>query len=68
MPEPCKPHIMTMQGGRLAVASRAASPPMRAVSSSLTILMTICAGVRLSSTWEPMARWVTLLVKSLATL
>ena len=44
------------------------SLPMRAVSSSLTILMTICAGERLSSTSAPVARSVTLRTKSLTTL
>ena len=35
---------MTAQGGRFADARRAAWPPIRAVSSSLTILTTIWAG------------------------
>ena len=43
-------------------------PPMRAVSSSLTILMICWAGVRLSSTSAPTARSVTLATKSLTTL
>ena len=38
---------------------RAFAPPIRAVSSSLTILMTCWAGVRLSSTSAPTARSVT---------
>jgi signal recognition particle subunit SRP54 len=48
---------------------RAASlPPMRATSSSLTILTTCWAGVRLSMTSCPMARSDTFAQKSLATL
>ena len=44
------------------------SLPMRARSSSLTILMTICAGVRLSMTSAPFARSETRFTKSLTTL
>ena len=44
------------------------SLPMREQSSSLTILTTICAGVRLSSTSAPFARSVTRFTKSLTTL
>ena len=44
------------------------SPPMREQSSSLTIFMTIWAGVRLSSTSAPQARSLTLLTKSRTTL
>ena len=44
--------------------SSAFAPPIRAVSSSLTILMTCWAGVRLSSTSAPTARSDTLATKS----
>ena len=39
----------------MAMVSRALVPPISAVSSSLTILMTCWAGVRLSSTSVPTA-------------
>ena len=47
--------------------SRAFSVPIRAVISSLTILMTCWAGERLSSTCWPTQRSVTRLQKSLTT-
>ena len=68
LPEPCRPHIIMTHGGRLGFANRAAPPPIKAVSSSLTILMTICAGVRLSITAWPTARSLTFATKSFATL
>ena len=46
----------------------ASSPPIRATSSSLTILTTCWAGVRLSMTSWPMARSETFAQKSFATL
>ena len=52
----------------LMMSLGASSPPIRATSSSLTILTTCWAGVRLSMTSWPMARSETLAQKSLATL
>ena len=51
-----------------AVFSRACSLPIKVVSSSLTIFITICGAVRLSITFAPMHFSVTVLVKSFATL
>ena len=59
---------MTTVGGREEILSFSFSLPMRVVSSSLTILTIIWAGVRLSITSAPMARSVTALTKSLTTL
>ena len=59
---------MTTVGPLLAMVSLAVPPPIRFVSSSLTILMTCWAGVRLSSTSVPMARSVTVATNSLTTL
>ena len=56
LPLPCRPHIRMTVGGLEANSIRAFFPPIRAVSSSLTILMTCWAGVRLSSTSCPTAR------------
>ena len=53
LPEPCRPTIMMTVGGRGENVSLVEADPMRAVSSSLTILMNCCAGVRLSSTSAP---------------
>ena len=44
LPEPCRPASMITVGGFLANVSRRVSPPRIATSSSLTILMTCCAG------------------------
>ena len=68
LPAPCRPTSMTTLGDWELMFSFWFSLPMRAVSSSLTILMTICAGERLSSTSAPVARSVTLRTKSLTTL
>ena len=68
LPAPCKPTSITMVGGWDAMWIFWLSLPMRAVSSSLTILTIICAGVRLSSTSAPTARSVVFLIKSLTTL
>ena len=56
-----------MVGTRDDQVSRAFSVPIRAVISSLTILMTCWAGERLSSTCWPTQRSVTRLQKSLTT-
>ena len=45
LPEPCRPAISTTVGGFDAYVMRIVSPPSVAVSSSLTILMTCCAGL-----------------------
>ena len=68
LPAPWRPAIITTVGPLLAEASRAVPPPMRFVSSSLTIFTTCWAGVRLSSTSEPTARSVTVETNSLTTL
>ena len=68
LPAPLRPTIITTVGGWGAEASLLVSEPIRAMSSSLTILMTCWAGVRESSTSLPMARSVTLATKSLTTL
>ena len=51
--------MMTV-GGTLANRSRLASPPRISISSSLTILMTCCAGFSASETSDPLARSRTL--------
>ena len=69
LPLPCRPQSISTVGGLDLMWMRAASfPPIRAVSSSLTILTTCWAGVRLSITSCPMARSVTPAINSLATL
>ena len=68
LPAPWRPTIITTVGPLLAMAILAVPPPMSFVSSSLTILMTCWAGVRLSSTSEPTARSVTEATNSLTTL
>ncbi len=55
LPEPWSPHRSTTAGRPLS-SSSAPSSPRSAVSSSRTILITCCAGVRLSSTSAPAAR------------
>ena len=59
---------MTTLGDLELIFSFWVSPPIRAQSSSLTILMTIWAGDRASSTSRPLARSVTVLVNSFTTL
>ena len=59
LPEPCRPASMITVGGTLAKRSRRASPPRISTSSSLTILMTCCAGFRASETSAPDARSLT---------
>ena len=68
LPAPCRPTSITMVGGWEAILIFWFSLPMSAVSSSLTILTIICAGVRLSSTSVPTQRSVVFLMKSLTTL
>ena len=51
---------MITVGGTLAKRSRLASPPRISMSSSLTILMTCCAGFSASETSAPLARSRTL--------
>ena len=68
LPAPCRPTSITTLGDLEPMFSFWFSPPMRAHSSSLTILMTIWAGDRASSTSAPQARSVTVLVKLLTTL
>ena len=68
LPEPCKPHIMMMVGILEEKLMRLSVEPISSVSSSRTILMTCCAGVRLERTSSPTAFSVTFLTKSLATL
>src|SRR6266568_4085814 len=54
--------MMTV-GGTLANRSRLASPPSISTSSSLTILMTCCAGLSACMTSAPSARSLTLAMK-----
>ena len=68
LPAPLRPTSITTVGGFGEMVSLVLSPPMRAVSSSLTIFTIICAGVRLSSTSAPTARSVTVAVNCLTTL
>ena len=67
LPVPCRPQSMKTVGGAGLHVRRATAPPIISVSSSLTILMTCCDGVRLSSTSSPTQRSVTFLTKSFAT-
>ena len=68
LPAPCRPTSITTVGGWEEILIFWFSLPMSAVSSSLTILTIICAGVRLSSTSVPTQRSVVFLMKSLTTL
>ncbi len=68
LPEPWSPTIMMIVGGRGEKVSLVEADPMMAVSSSFTILMNCCTGVRLSSTSEPKARSLTLSTNCLTTL
>ena len=60
LPEPCRPAIRITVGGRFENESLVPAWPIRAVSSSWTILTTCWPGVRLSSTSLPIARSLTL--------
>ena len=53
-PEPCRPAIITTVGGFDDIVSLPVVPPRVATSSSLTILMTCCAGLRLFATSAPL--------------
>ena len=68
LPEPCRPTSMMTVGGFELMLSRLSVPPMSAVSSSSTILTTVCAAVNVSSTSCPMARSFTRFTKSFTTL
>ncbi len=59
--------MSTTVGGRGAKVSPAEEPPMRAVSSSLTILTTCWPGFSVPSTSLPSARSLTFDVNSLTT-
>ena len=59
LPEPCRPASMITVGGALANRSRRASPPRIWTSSSLTILMTCCAGFSAADTSSRRARSLT---------
>ncbi len=67
LPEPCRPASMITVGGCLANCSRRVSPPRTPTSSSCTILMTCCAGLRALCTSEPRARSLTELMKARTT-
>src|SRR3954469_12235022 len=56
LPAPCKPASITTVGGALASWIGRASPPRMVTSSSLTILMTCCAGFSACDTSAPRAR------------
>ena len=68
LPAPCRPTSITTLGDFEPMLSFWFCPPIRAHSSRLTILMTICAGLSASSTSAPTAFSVTDFVKSLTTL
>ena len=68
LPAPCKPTIMTTVGGLFAILMEVFSPPIKLVSSSCTILITCCPGVKDCMTSEPSARSETVLTNSLTTL
>src|SRR5579884_2046939 len=55
-PEPCSPASITTVGGFELIVSLPVVPPSVVTSSSCTILMTCCAGVRLLATSAPFAR------------
>ena len=67
LPVPCRPQSINIVGGAGLHVRRATSPPIICVNSSLTIFMTCCEGVRLSSTSSPTQRSVTRLTKYFAT-
>ena len=64
LPAPCRPASMITVGGCLAKRSRRVSPPRMVTSSSLTILMTCCAGFSACETSAPSARSFTLAMKA----
>ena len=66
-PEPWRPAIITTLGGFDDVVSLPVVPPRVWTSSSLTILMTCCAGLRLFATSAPWARSLTRRMKLRAT-
>src|SRR5262245_221727 len=66
-PEPWRPAIMITVGGFDETFSLPVVPPSVATSSSLTILMTCCAGLRLFATSAPVARSLTRVMKLRAT-
>ena len=68
LPAPWRPTSITTVGGAGEMDSLLSPPPMREVSSSLTILTIIWAGVRDSITSWPTARSVTEATKLLTTL
>src|ERR1022692_407647 len=67
LPEPCRPASMITVGATLANLSRLASPPRIPTSSSLTILMTCCAGLSAWATSAPSERSFTRAMKSRTT-
>ena len=67
LPAPCNPHIMMIVGGLLATSSFALVLPISAMSSSLTILITCCAGLKLFKISCPTAFSLTFAMKSFAT-
>src|SRR5262245_37689867 len=66
-PEPCRPTSITTVGGFELIASLPVSPPSVVTSSSWTILMTCCAGLRLFATSAPRARSLTRLMNDFTT-
>ncbi len=67
LPAPCKPHIKIIVGGFGAMVNLEFVLPIKAVSSSLTILITCCPGVKLFKTLSPLHFSLILLTKSLTT-
>ena len=67
LPEPCRPASMITVGDCLASRMRRVSPPRISMSSSLTILMTCCAGFSAWETSAPRARSLTALMKARTT-
>ena len=68
LPAPWRPTIITTVGGLEAMVSLVLSPPIRSVSSWLTILTICWAGERASSTSAPTAFSVTWAMNCLTTL
>ena len=67
-PEPCRPASITTVGGFELISSLPVTPPSVLTSSSCTILMTCCAGLRLFCTSAPFARSLTRAMNCLTTL
>src|SRR5262245_32576077 len=67
-PEPWRPASMTTVGGFGLISSLPVVPPRVVTSSSCTLLMTCCAGLRLFWTSAPLARSFTRAMKPLTTL